>query len=67
MSFTWSTEPSLDAQTVDELGSGQEFPDRATAEAWFAEHWTELEDAGAESVTLLDAGAVVYGPMPLSA
>lgn len=41
------------------------FPTQADAEAWFAESWQDLSDAGVGQVTLLRDGAVVYGPMPL--
>lgn len=65
--FTWTTDPALDATTVAELGLDTEFPDQASAEAWFTEHWIDLDDAGVESVSLLHGTGVVYGPMPLSA
>ena len=35
------------------------------AEAWFAETWTELAEAGVSAVTLLRDGTEVYGPMSL--
>ena len=67
MSFSWRTEPSLEPATAAALGADGTFPDQTAAEAWLTEHWPELDDAGVESVTLLDGDAVVYGPMPLSA
>ncbi|WOP20230.1 hypothetical protein R0146_09985 [Raineyella sp. LH-20] len=67
MSFTWTTDPALDADTNTAVGLGASFATQAAAEAWFAEHWTDLDEAGVESVTLLDGDVVVYGPMALSA
>ncbi|SDB80108.1 hypothetical protein GA0111570_101383 [Raineyella antarctica] len=67
MAFTWATTPVLDEATAADLGLATGFPDQSAAEAWFSEHWTELDDAGIEAVTLLEAGTVVYGPMSLSA
>lgn len=43
------------------------FPTQADAEAWFAESWEDLADAGVAQVSLLREAEVVYGPMPLSA
>ncbi|WOQ15896.1 hypothetical protein [Raineyella sp. W15-4] len=67
MAFTWTTDPTLDADTTATLGLDTPFPTQAAAEAWFSEHWTDLDEAGVESVTLLDGETVVYGPMALSA
>lgn len=41
------------------------FPSQADAEAWFAESWEELAQAGVSAVTLMRDGTVVYGPMSL--
>ncbi|WP_370892291.1 hypothetical protein [Janibacter sp. GXQ6167] len=43
------------------------FPTQADAEAWFAEIWGDLADAGVSAVTLHRDGDVVYGPMSLEA
>lgn len=67
MSFTWSADPTPAADEAGPLGLALEFPSQQAAEEWFSEHWTDLADAGVESVTLLESGSVVYGPMPLSA
>lgn len=66
-SFTWCTEPLLDEEAAAELGVTTRFPSQQAAEAWFTEHWADLDDAGVEAVTLLDGDVVVYGPMPLTA
>lgn len=42
-----------------------DFPSQADAEAWFAESWADLADAGVASVTLQCNGIDVYGPMSL--
>lgn len=67
MAFTWGTDPELDDETAASLAVTTAFPSQASAEAWFSQHWPELEDAGVEAVTLLEDGVTVYGPMPLSA
>lgn len=67
MSFTWSADPAPSTEEAGPLGLALQFPSQAAAEEWFSEHWTDLADAGVEAVTLLDGGAVVYGPMPLTA
>lgn len=41
------------------------FPSQADAEAWFAESWEQLAEAGVSAVTLTRDGEVVYGPMSL--
>lgn len=43
------------------------FPTQADAEAWFAESWEDLANAGVDQVSLLHETEVVYGPMSLSA
>ncbi|WP_194793109.1 DUF3043 domain-containing protein [Raineyella fluvialis] len=67
MAFSWTTDPALDPATATSLGVSTTFGTQAEAEAWFAEHWTDLDEAGVIAVSLLDGQAVVYGPMPLSA
>ena len=42
------------------------FPTQSDAESWLGQTWRELADAGVASVTLLENGNVVYGPMSLS-
>ena len=43
-----------------------EFPSRVDAEAWLAEDWQEIAEAGVSTVTLMSGTDVVYGPMSLS-
>lgn len=43
------------------------FPTQSDAENWLGETWRDLLEAGVESVTLREAGTVVYGPMSLRA
>lgn len=66
-SWTWTY---LDADgkpmTGQALGEAG-FPSQSDAESWLGEEWRALADAGVESVTLLDHGQVVYGPMSLRA
>ena len=42
------------------------FPTQADAEAWFAESWEVLPEAGVAAVTLRRDGVAVYGPMSLA-
>ena len=53
MEYRWSHEQS------------PAFADQDAAEAWLSAHWRDLTDAGADEVTLLCDGEVVYGPMSL--
>ena len=59
MAWTWRLEEAdgtvLDTLTVPAQAS------QADAESWLGENWRELSDAGVAQVTLLDAGAAVYG------
>ncbi|MBD2758621.1 hypothetical protein IEE94_03725 [Yimella sp. cx-573] len=57
--WTWAYDGG--AQT-----SSAGFPTQAEAEAWLAEHWQELADAGVTAVTLRQAEVDVYGPMSLA-
>ena len=63
--YRWVTEPALDAGASAEAGLGQAFPTQADAEAWFAQEWQTLADAGVTDVTLMREEAEVYGPMGL--
>lgn len=61
MSYRWTTDPA--EASVPELD--QTWPDQAQAEAWLAEYWADLADAGASAVSLWEADRLVYGPMSL--
>lgn len=67
MTWTWRLEDARGEQL-----SGPDVPvcppqgSQADAESWLGENWRELRDAGVAQVTLLDADAVVYGPMSLA-
>ncbi len=39
---------------------------QSDAESWLGEHWRELAEEGVASVTLLNGGTAVYGPMSLA-
>lgn len=67
MVWTWryeTTDGTAIEATEDAPGSPS-FPTQADAESWIGETWRELLDAGVDQVSLLDEGAVVYGPMGL--
>ncbi len=42
------------------------FPTQSDAESWLGQTWQELAEDGVASVTLLENGSTVYGPMSLS-
>lgn len=67
MTWTWRLE---DASGTEIDGSDAPAappqPSQADAESWLGEHFRELAAAGVAQVTLLDAGAEVYGPMSLA-
>jgi hypothetical protein len=64
MSWTWRLEGPdgtvLDAPVAPSLAN------QSDAESWLGEQWHTLRDDGVAQVTLLDGGAVVYGPMSLA-
>ncbi|KRV49916.1 hypothetical protein AQ490_18410 [Wenjunlia vitaminophila] len=64
MAWTWRFESS-DGTAVTPVVEPEEFSTQGDAETWVGEHWQELRDGGADRVTLLDDGGVVYGPMSL--
>lgn len=64
--FTW-TYCDAQGQPYQDLGlSGVAFPTQAEAEAWLAEEWSKLANAGVASVILKNNDETVYGPMSLS-
>lgn len=64
--YTW-TYCDAEGEPYQDLGlSGVAFPSQAEAEAWLAEEWAALADAGVASVTLMNGDEVAYGPMSLS-
>lgn len=66
--YRW-TYLDADGQVIDHAdgpaGASSVFPTQGDAEAWFAESWEGLAEAGVSAVTLKRDGAVVYGPMSL--
>lgn len=66
-SYRWRLEDASGAPLTAGPSNSVPFPTQADAEAWFAESWEDLADAGVAQVSLLREEAVVYGPMPLSA
>lgn len=65
--YRWRYEDATGATPPDGPAHSATFPTQADAEAWFAESWQDLADAGVHQVTLLHEQVEVYGPMPLSA
>lgn len=64
MTWTWTYE-GPDGETVTPPEAVEDFPTQADAESWIGETWRALREAGVGSVTLLEDGAKVYGPMSL--
>lgn len=66
MAWTWRVEKA-DGESVQLDSEVPEFPAQGDAETWLGEIWHELAEAGADSVTLVEDGRDVYGPMSLHA
>lgn len=64
--YRWRLEDATGAPLTNGPGHTVPFPTQADAEAWFAESWEDLADAGVSQVSLLHEEEVVYGPMPLT-
>jgi hypothetical protein len=65
--WVWQCHDASGAVTTPSVGVPEGFPTQADAESWVGENWRELLEDGVESVTLLEAGREVYGPMSLRA
>ena len=67
MTFVWRYEDTAGGEKSAEgiLAKPEEFSSQADAETWIGENWKDLLEAGVDQVTLLEDGAVVYGPMSL--
>lgn len=63
--YTWVYLDGAGQPMTGELLIDSSFPSQADAEAWFAESWAELAEAGVSAVTLQCNGVDVYGPMSL--
>jgi hypothetical protein len=69
MTWTWQLEDPSGAP-LDPGEVGVEVPpadNQGDAESWLGEHWRELLERGVATVTLLEGGERVYGPMGLAA
>jgi hypothetical protein len=62
--FVWRYEDTAGAEKASEV-KPEEFSTQSDAESWIGEHWRELLDTEVDQVSLLEDGAVVYGPMSL--
>ena len=68
MAFTWRYENASGEQVepiVAVEGERAAFPNQGDAESWIGEYWPDLLAAEVDQVSLLEDGAVVYGPMSL--
>lgn len=61
MVWSWQYENSAG----ENVGTSEEFDNRADAESWVGTAFEDLLEDGVEQVHLLEDGAVVYGPMSL--
>ena len=69
MGWTWQLEGPSGAP-VDPASLGVEVPvcdNQGDAESWLGESWRDLLERGVATVTLLQDGERVYGPMGLAA
>jgi len=69
MSWTWQLEDPA-GEPVDPATLGVEMPEsenQGDAESWLGEAWRDLLERGIATVTLLQDGERVYGPMGLAA
>jgi hypothetical protein len=67
--WTWQLEDPT-GEPVDPAALGVEVPvvdNQGDAESWLGENWRDLLERGIATVTLLDGGTTVYGPMGLAA
>jgi hypothetical protein len=65
MSWSWQYE-TADGEPAPARGLPREvFSSQGDAETWLGERWRGLLEAGVDQVTLLEDGAVKYGPMSL--
>jgi hypothetical protein len=64
MSWVWRLEAA--DGTPLRTPSSPTHPSQSDAESWLGEAWRDLAAAGVVQVTLLEDGAVSYGPMPLT-
>ena len=68
MAFTWRYENTA-GEPVEPIvaveGERAAFPNQGDAETWIGENWPALLAAEVDQVSLLEDGAVVYGPMSL--
>lgn len=67
MSWSWGSEPALDADAATGLGLAESFGSQGDAEAWISAHFAELSEAGVRAVSLYEEDRLVYGPMSLEA
>ena len=63
--WTWSYADSSAEAIAPPEATTAAFPTQGEAEAWFAESWVDLAQAGVSAVTLHQDGVTVYGPMSL--
>lgn len=64
MAWSWR----VDREDGADVALGIDVPELGTqgdAESWLGENWRDLRESGADQVTLLEDGRVVYGPMSL--
>jgi hypothetical protein len=69
MSWTWQLDDPTGAP-VDPASVGVDVPpadNQGDAESWLGENWRDLLERGIATVTLLQDGERVYGPMGLTA
>ncbi len=65
MSWSWTCSAGVETVHPQVEGAATLFPSQSEAESWLGETWRDLLEAGVDSVTLMEDGREVYGPMSL--
>ncbi|MDQ2849195.1 hypothetical protein V3G39_08420 [Dermatophilaceae bacterium Sec6.4] len=65
--WTWTYADRDGAPVSGTVTVDAAFPTQSDAESWLGQEWQELAAAGVATVSLLENGEPVYGPMGLSA
>lgn len=65
--WVWRLENASGDEVELDGETGTRFPNKADAESWIGEVWSDLLGRGVDAVTLLEGDRCVYGPMSLHA
>ena len=67
MTWNWQflDENRCFVSVAEDVADPTTFHSQADAETWIGENWEALLDEGVDAVTLVNDGAITYGPMSL--